>query len=660
MIKNWPSILIDCLHKIVTGVSNRFDLRNLKYLSRWSILLIDISMVLIAGIFSFFMLKGIGVAARPTNMAWTIYVVYFCITFFYFLFFKTYTGVVRHSTLIDAIKLFISQSAAFITLFSLNGIYEIYSGEKLFLNTYLFLNVTLSFCLLLFYRISIKQLYETVFSSYENSTLTPVIVLVKSTNAIAVTSALRAEQPKRFKVVGFISSEHQLPHKRIINLPVFSTDKKTSSILRYTKAKALIVADKDLTTPHKIAIVEDCLHFNYKVYNLAKVSDWNDTKKIASNVKNIKIQDLLERKPIELDFTKISEQLENKTVLITGAAGSIGGEIVWQVTRFKPSKIILVDQAETPLHHISLELEKLHAELNIVCLIVDVRNFDVMEFVFQKHQPDVIYHAAAYKHVPLMEENPCQAVLTNVLGSKNMADLAVKYHCSHFVMVSTDKAVNPSNIMGASKRIAEKYVQSLAVDIVKNNTASTKFITTRFGNVLGSNGSVVPLFTKQIAEGGPITITHPEIIRYFMTIPEACQLVLEAGAMGNGGEIYIFDMGKPVKIIDLAKKMIKMAELVPEKDIEIKIVGLRPGEKLYEELLNNTSTTLPTHHEKIMIVQDTKDLYDILQNQIIELTHYAHKNQIIEMVTQMKLIVPEFKSLNSQYAKLDTKPILLN
>ncbi|MBW3519327.1 polysaccharide biosynthesis protein [Flavobacterium sp. NKUCC04_CG] len=617
-------------------------------------------MVLIAGIFSFFMLKGIGVAARPTNMAWTIYVVYFCITFFYFLFFKTYTGVVRHSTLIDAIKLFISQSAAFITLFSLNGIYEIYSGEKLFLNTYLFLNVTLSFCLLLFYRISIKQLYETVFSSYENSTLTPVIVLVKSTNAIAVTSALRAEQPKRFKVVGFISSEQQLPHKRIINLPVFSTDKKTSSILRYTKAKALIVADKDLTTPHKIAIVEDCLHFNYKVYNLAKVSDWNDTKKIASNVKNIKIQDLLERKPIELDFTKISEQLENKTVLITGAAGSIGGEIVWQVTRFKPSKIILVDQAETPLHHISLELEKLHAELNIVCLIVDVRNFDLMEFVFQKHQPDVIYHAAAYKHVPLMEENPCQAVLTNVLGSKNMADLAVKYHCSHFVMVSTDKAVNPSNIMGASKRIAEKYVQSLAADIVKNKTASTKFITTRFGNVLGSNGSVVPLFTKQIAEGGPITITHPEIIRYFMTIPEACQLVLEAGAMGNGGEIYIFDMGKPVKIIDLAKKMIKMAELVPEKDIEIKIVGLRPGEKLYEELLNNTSMTLPTHHEKIMIVQDTKDLYDILQNQIIELTHYAHTNQIIEMVTQMKQIVPEFKSLNSQYAKLDTKPILLN
>ncbi len=660
MIKNWPSILIDRLHKIVTEVSNRFDLRNLKYLSRWSILLIDICMVLIAGVFSFFMLKGIGVTARPTNMAWTIYIVYFCTTFFYFWFFKTYTGVVRHSTLIDAIKISISQSATFITLFSLNGFYEIYSGDKLFLNTYLFLNVTLSFCLLLFYRISIKQLYETVFSSFENNSLTPVIVLVNSTNAIAVTSALRAEQPKRFKVVGFISSEQQLPHKRIINLPVFNTDKKTSSILRYTKAKALIVADNDLSTPHKIAIVEDCLNFNYKVYNLAKVSDWNDSKKIASNVKNIKIQDLLERKPIQLDFTKISEQLENKTILITGAAGSIGGEIVWQVTRFKPSKIILVDQAETPLHHISLELEKLHAELNIVTLIVDVRNFDLMESIFKKHQPDVIYHAAAYKHVPLMEENPCQAIFTNVLGSKNMADLAVKYHCSHFVMVSTDKAVNPSNIMGASKRIAEKYVQSLAAHIVKNNTAKTKFITTRFGNVLGSNGSVVPLFTKQIAEGGPITITHPEIIRYFMTIPEACQLVLEAGAMGNGGEIYIFDMGKPVKIIDLARKMIKMAELVPDQDIEIKIIGLRPGEKLYEELLNNTSTTQPTHHEKIMIVQDTKDLYDILQHQIAELAQYAHTNQTIEMVTQMKLIVPEFKSLNSQYAKLDTKPILLN
>lgn len=660
MRKNWRSILINNLHKTITEVSNRFNLRNLRYLPQWSILLIDICMVFIASVFSFFMLKGIGVTANPTPMAWVISPFYFGITFFYFWFFKTYLGIIRHSTLIDAIKLCIAQSATFITLFAINEGFELFTGSKLFLTTYLFLNITISFCLLLFYRIIVKQAYETLFTSSESTVLTPVIVLVNSRNAVAVTSALRAERPKRFKVVGFITTEKQLPNNRIINLPVFDTDKKTSLVLRYAKAEALIITDSEITTSQKINIVEDCLHFNYKVYHLSKVTDWNDSKKIASKVKNIKIQDLLERKPIELDATKISEQLNNKTVLITGAAGSIGGEIVWQVTRFNPSKIILVDQAETPLHHISLELEKLHCQFQIISLIVDVRNLDLMDAVFKKYQPDVVYHAAAYKHVPLMEENPCQAIFTNVMGSKNMADLAVKYHCSHFVMVSTDKAVNPSNIMGASKRIAEKYVQSLSQHIRPNPLFNTKFITTRFGNVLGSNGSVVPLFTKQIEEGGPITITHPEIIRYFMTIPEACQLVLEAGAMGNGGEIYIFDMGKPVKIIDLARKMIKMAELIPERDIEIKIVGLRPGEKLYEELLNDTSVTLPTHHEKIMIVQDTHDVYEVLNHQIFELSQYAYKNKTIEMVTQMKKIVPEFKSLNSQYERLDSNPLLIN
>ncbi|WP_430611948.1 polysaccharide biosynthesis protein [Flavobacterium sp. JP2137] len=637
-------------------------MRDLKYLPRWTILTIDTFMVLLAGIFSYFMLTGIGVSFNTAPMIWKMGIPYMATTFFYFWFFKTYLGVIRHSTLIDAIKLCIAQFATFSTLLLVNSAYELLTDTKLFLNTYLFLNIIISFCLLLFYRIIIKQIFENLFSSITENTLTPVIVMVDSRNAIAVASALRAEQPKRFKIIGFINAtaENHTPNKRILDLPVFNNDKKTSTILRYTKSSALILADNEVGTVQKIAIVEDCLNYNYKVYNLSKVTDWNDTKKVASKVKNIKIQDLLERKPIQLDFTKISEQLDNKTVLITGAAGSIGGEIVWQVTRFNPSKIILVDQAETPLHHISLELEKLRSKFQIVTLVLDVRNMNVMEEVFKKHQPDVVYHAAAYKHVPLMEDNPCQAIFTNVMGSKNMADLAVKYTCSHFVMVSTDKAVNPSNIMGASKRIAEKYVQSLACKTTDSAACKTKFITTRFGNVLGSNGSVVPLFTKQIEEGGPITITHPDIIRYFMTIPEACQLVLEAGAMGNGGEIFIFDMGKPVKIIDLARKMIKMAELTPDKDIEIKIVGLRPGEKLYEELLNDTSTTQPTHHEKIMIVQDTKEVYESLNLQIIALADYAYKNQTTAMVSQMKLIVPEFKSLNSQYEKLDISPILTN
>src|SRR5690606_36537158 len=350
---------------------------------------------------------------------------------------------------------------------------------------------------------------------------------------------------------------------------------------------------------------------------------------------------------------QISGQLKDKVILVSGAAGSIGSEIVWQVAAFNPKKLILLDQAETPLHQISLEIAKCNTSAEIICIIADVRNYDSLDKVFNDYQPDIVYHAAAYKHVPLMEMNPQQAIFTNVLGSKYMADLSLKHKVERFVMVSTDKAVNPSNVMGASKRIAEKYVQSLAKKLKKENNTTTKYITTRFGNVLGSNGSVVPLFTKQIENGGPITITHPDIIRYFMTIPEACQLVLEAGSMGNGGEIYIFDMGKPVKIIDLATKMIKLAGLEPDKDIEIKVVGLRPGEKLYEELLNDSATTLPTHHEKIMIAQDIHEDYEFISEQIEELKKRATAYLVIDTVATMKKIVPEFKSLNSTFEKLD-------
>ena len=340
-----------------------------------------------------------------------------------------------------------------------------------------------------------------------------------------------------------------------------------------------------------------------------------------------------------------------KRILITGAAGSIGSEIVRQIIPFSSSKIILLDQAETPLHQLTLELN--HVNLEIIPVIVDVRNKEQLETVFEQYEPEFVFHAAAYKHVPLMEKNPNQAVFTNVLGSKNLADLAVKYKVERFVLISTDKAVNPSNIMGASKRIAEKYVQSLSIYLDQMGESSTKFITTRFGNVLGSNGSVVPLFTKQINAGGPITITHPDIIRYFMTIPEACQLVLEAGAMGKGSEIFIFDMGEPVRIIDLAYKMIKLAGFIPEEDIKIEVVGLRPGEKLFEELLTDASTTLPTHHQKIMIAKDITENYISLNEDILELINLANENKSDALVIKMKHIVPEFISLNSKFEKFD-------
>jgi FlaA1/EpsC-like NDP-sugar epimerase len=340
--------------------------------------------------------------------------------------------------------------------------------------------------------------------------------------------------------------------------------------------------------------------------------------------------------------------------LITGAAGSIGSEITRQVLSFNPKKIIVLDQAETPLHSLRLEINKLNQKVLIRNVLADVRNKVALEKVFEKYQPSVVYHAAAYKHVPLMEENPSQAVYTNVLGTKNLADLSIQYGVERFVMVSTDKAVNPSSVMGASKRIAEKYVQTLHEKYREENTEiATKFITTRFGNVLGSNGSIVPLFSKQILEGGPLTITHPDIIRYFMTIPEACQLVLEAGAMGKGGEIFIFDMGQPVKIIDLAKKMIRLAGFIPYKDIDIKIIGLRPGEKLYEELLNDTSKTLATHNEKILIAQEIQDNYKIIHAATIDLLENIEKISNEEIVASMKKIVPEFKSLNSVFQTLD-------
>jgi FlaA1/EpsC-like NDP-sugar epimerase len=374
---------------------------------------------------------------------------------------------------------------------------------------------------------------------------------------------------------------------------------------------------------------------------------------VSAHVQNIKIEDLLSRDPIVNNNPLISESTRDKTVLITGAAGSIGSEIVRQIASYKPGRIILLDQAETPMHDMQLELEQKFKDVNKVMCIADVSNYARLDEIFSTYRPQIVYHAAAYKHVPMMEANPIEAVVTNVFGSKNVADLSMRYGAEKFVMISTDKAVNPTNIMGASKRIAEIYVQSLALSIKNEHRAATNFITTRFGNVLGSNGSVIPLFRRQIAQGGPVTVTHHDIIRYFMTIPEACSLVLEAGCMGNGGEIYIFDMGKPVKIYDLASRMISLSGLRPNVDINIVETGLRPGEKLYEELLNEKELTTATQHKKIMIAKvRTYDYADVCAslNRLRDVvdTHVTH-----DIVAQMKTIVPEFKSQNSEFELID-------
>ncbi|NRT15125.1 FlaA1/EpsC-like NDP-sugar epimerase [Flavobacterium sp. 28A] len=634
----------------------RFNIHNLSYLPRWIIIMMDFAVLLMAFFFTYLLFRGTGLNYIVTEHTVLFISFLFGVNIFFFWMFRTYSGIIRHSSYIDAVKLLFSQIAVLMVLLVLNFAFELYYGYKAFLNTALFINMVLSFCGLFLYRVIVKQTFEHYFSEKKDVKLARTIIYGTDANAISVAKALKLESPPRFKIVAFVDRNNQNSSKRMLDLPILILKKKLPTLMRSIGAEGVIIADKSLTKEERLIIVDQCLEFNYKVYIVPLITDWENQKEISQKVKTIQIEDLLERKPIVLDNKSISKQIKDNTILITGAAGSIGSEIVRQVLIYNPKKVIILDQAETPLHHLNLEIDTQPTNSKITTVVGDIRNKEAMEKVFSLYKPQVVFHAAAYKHVPLMEENPSQAILTNIGGTKNLADLACLHKVKKFVMISTDKAVNPSNVMGASKRISEKYVQSLSLKTKRvEGEKPTKFITTRFGNVLGSNGSVVPLFTKQIAQGGPITITHPDIIRYFMTIPEACQLVLEAGAMGKGGEIYIFDMGKPVKIIDLAKKMIKLAGYLPDKDIKIQIVGLRPGEKLYEELLNDTSKTIPTHHEKIMIAEEIQDEFETLHSDIEELINNANYLGNDEIVRKMKKIVPEFKSMNSTFELLDVK-----
>ncbi len=642
------------LHNSFSPRNLKANLNNLSYLPRWIIVAIDIMVLIFSFTFTYMLFEGTALGYIITSHHFYFVSVLIFVNVFFFWLFRTYSGIIRHSSYIDAIKLLFSQMSVLIFFLIFNLVFELYSGHKAFLNTGLFINLVLSFCGLFLYRVVVKQTFEIYFSEKTDSKLIRTVIYGTDANAISVANALKFETPSRFKIVGFVDKNNQNASKRMLDLPILIQKKKLPALMRSVAAEAVIIADKSLSKDEQLIIVDQCLEFNYRVYTVPLISDWENQKEISQKVKNIQIEDLLERKPIVLDSKSISKQLKDKVILITGAAGSIGSEIVRQVLGFNPKTIVILDHAETPLHNLCLETLALDSQTKIRAVIADVKSKKALEKVFTDFRPQVVFHAAAYKHVPLMEENPSQAILTNVKGTKNLADLSCKYNVKKFVMVSTDKAVNPSNVMGASKRIAEKYVQSLFLKNQKEQPeCRTKFITTRFGNVLGSNGSVVPLFTKQIAQGGPVTITHQDIIRYFMTIPEACQLVLEAGAMGNGGEIYIFDMGKPVRIIDLAKKMIKLAGFIPDKEIKIKIVGLRPGEKLYEELLNDTSKTLPTYHNKIMIAQEIQDEYENLHIEIEELIAISSFYSNDEIVTKMKKIVPEFKSMNSTFEVLD-------
>ncbi|SHG80345.1 polysaccharide biosynthesis protein [Winogradskyella jejuensis] len=642
----------NALYQVLESSKKRLDFKNVGYLPRWAILGFDTTILFISLIVTKLVVGKIKNQLFELSFSTTEFVI-ICVNIAFFILYRTYAGLIRHSTFLDAVRFLVATLSTLITILVVYYINYLYNSTEIIFIPSLLIYALISFCGLFLFRVIVKQIFEVYLNFSNKQNELNVLVYGTDENAIAIASALKSEKPNRFSVLGFIDKAERNKSKQILGLPIFNINRNIAVTLRIHSAQALILADKDISKEENIAIIDKCLDYNLKVYRAPLLSDIEENKNITSQIEKIQIEDILERAPIKLDNKLVAKEIFNKCVMVTGGAGSIGSEIVRQVAGYKPSRLIILDQAESPLYNIQLEIKNNFPQLSYEAVICDVRSIDKIRKVFKQQKPDVVYHAAAYKHVPLMENHPSEAVFSNVLGTKNVADLSQEYGVEKFVMVSTDKAVNPSNVMGASKRIAEIYVQALQEDNNKSLKKTTGFVTTRFGNVLGSNGSVVPLFKKQIEEGGPVTITHPDIIRYFMTISEACQLVLEAGAMGNGGEIFIFDMGKAVRIIDLAKKIIRLAGYTPNKDMSIKIIGLRPGEKLYEELLNDKTTTLPTYNEKIMIAKvNTQEIAEVVSNieELIEISKGGVKGDIVK---KMKTIVPEFVSMNSDYEKFD-------
>jgi FlaA1/EpsC-like NDP-sugar epimerase len=565
---------------------------------------------------------------------------------------KIYAGIIRYTSSKDAQRIFVVNSITSIIIGSLN--FATFFLFKIYFVPFsiVIIDVITTIFVMTSLRLLIKILYLELLNP--NKTKTKVIIYGAGESGIITKRALDRDAGTKYKVIAFIDDDPKKAHKKLEGVTIFNVTNDLESLLANNDVAHLIISIQNIAPNVKKNIIESCLVYNTKVLNVPPVTNWINGELSFKQIKKIKIEDLLEREPIQLDIPLIMQQITGKSILITGAAGSIGSEIARQIVPFHPGKLILLDQNESALYDIELEIEDKFKLKNVEPVIGDIRNTERMRNVFNTFKPEIVFHAAAYKHVPLMENNPSESILTNVYGTKLIADLSVEFGVKKFVMISTDKAVNPTNIMGATKRIAEIYTQSL------NFNSNTKFITTRFGNVLGSNGSVIPRFKKQIEEGGPITVTHPEITRYFMTIPEACQLVLEAGTIGNGGEVFIFDMGKSVKIVDLAKKMIKLSGLALGKDIQLVFIGLRPGEKLYEELLNDHENTIPTHNPKIMVAKVKEYDLQTISKDIIELNSLFYTQNNESIVRKMKDILPEFISNNSVYEQLDKDASIIN
>lgn len=625
------------------------NLANIRYLPRYIIIAIDVFLIGVSTFFSFKILEKVIHHSDFIAESFAGYGLIIAVSLFYMYVFKTYAGIIRHSTFYDLLNLLWCIVATTFTLWALSGVYNMVYDHSVPENISFFIVFFFfSFSTLFMFRLFVKEMFHWIKEYKDNSLKKRILILGISDYSVAIASSIVESHNLQYKLKGFLTKRNDSKNAKIFGLDIMTQDTFIKTPKEDLEIDGILILKENLSANELTEWVNLFLEKEMEIFQAPLVEEFNP-EKIHTNIRSFQIEDLLNREPICIENEEVRLIHENKSVLVTGGAGSIGSEIVRKVASYHPSKLVVVDQAETPLHEIQLEMNEKFPEIDFEFILADITNRKRLESIFTKFNFDLVYHAAAYKHVPMIENNPHEAVWVNILGTKNLAKLSVQNKVKTFVMVSTDKAVNPTNVMGASKRSAELLVQSL--QFLPEN--KTKFITTRFGNVLGSNGSVIPLFKKQIEAGGPITITHPDIVRYFMTISEACELVLQASTMGKGGEIFVFDMGEPVKIKDLAIKMIKLSGKEPEKDILLKYTGLRPGEKLYEELLSDDAKNLPTPHHKIMVSMDPYKEYNEIKDLIEQLEAAALSHDNNQIVRIIKNMVPEFISNNSIFEKLD-------
>ena len=621
-----------------------------KVLPIWTVLLIDVLIIVVSSLLAYALRYDFRSLFSESSSIDVTIVCTVAVNLIFFRAFRTYSNVLRFSSFVDIMRIFVALTVSYALLLIASIVVKSFTNINVAPITVLFMSYIISFAMMACSRIVVKIFFEAL--NFDGSRSANVFIYGAKEAGVNIAKALRVSLRNHYRLRGFIADEPELINKVMMGVKVLPNDDTLIENLDDRDVHTIIISPAKMEALKHSDMADRLLAHNIKLMTAPPLSEWNNQFLDRTQLKEIQIEDLLQRNPIEIDIHKVASHLEGKRVMITGAAGSIGSEIMRQVASFNPYKLILVDQAETPLHDIRLELQDRWRDIDAETIIADISNVTRMEEIFRRYKPQYIFHAAAYKHVPMMEDNVSESIQVNVYGTRTVADLAVKYGAEKFVMISTDKAVNPTNVMGCSKRICEIYVQSLAKKLLAEGGHVTQFITTRFGNVLGSNGSVIPRFRDQIQRGGPVTVTHPEIIRYFMTIPEACRLVLEAGSMGNGGEIYIFDMGKPVRIVDLAKRMISLSG---RTDVKIEFTGLRHGEKLYEELLNVKELTKPTYHEKIMIATVREYDYDEVNERIQKLIDVSYTYDQMKIVAAMKDIVPEFVSKNSCFEVLDKK-----